>query len=328
MEIRQVSADDGETLDRCTELVHAVYAHDAPWFHPWTKKDYRIVARQGMDGEPPAIFAGEVDGQVVAHCDAWMSERDNLHLAWLKLVVHPEHRRQGLGTQLLEHVMADVKARGRTSVGGDGWDSDAANGFAARHGFEAKGLGVCRRQHLADDDGMVLKSVLAEAAEAAAAYELVKVCTRTPEDLIDKVVEMVAAINDQPKDDLDIEDEVFTAERVWGYERTQEERKHRLYRLMARHTETGELAGNTVVVVKSEFPTRAYQHDTSVVRAHRGHRLGALLKASMVEWLAEEEPQIETIETWNAESNDHMIAINQALGYRVMGRAVEFQRTL
>ena len=41
----------------------------------------------------------------------------------------------------------------------------------------------------------------------------------------------------------------------------------------------------------------------------------------MMRWLAEQEPQIEAIDTWNAESNDHMIAVNERLGYRVVGRA-------
>jgi hypothetical protein len=48
----------------------------------------------------------------------------------------------------------------------------------------------------------------------------------------------------------------------------------------------------------------------------------------MVRWLAEEEPQLETIDTWNAESNDHMIFVNELLGYRIMGRALEFQRRI
>jgi RimJ/RimL family protein N-acetyltransferase len=80
------------------------------------------------------------------------------------------------------------------------------------------------------------------------------------------------------------------------------------------------------VVVDGERPTLAEQHDTSVVRAHRGHRLGLLLKAEMLLWLAEAEPQLERIYTWNAESNGHMIAVNDRLGYRPMGRSLEFQR--
>ena len=33
----------------------------------------------------------------------------------------------------------------------------------------------------------------------------------------------------------------------------------------------------------------------------------------MVRWLAEAQPQVETVDTWNAESNDHMIEVNAAL---------------
>ena len=48
----------------------------------------------------------------------------------------------------------------------------------------------------------------------------------------------------------------------------------------------------------------------------------------MMRWLAETEPQLETIDTWNAESNDHMIGVNELLGYRVMGRELAYQKSL
>jgi hypothetical protein len=70
----------------------------------------------------------------------------------------------------------------------------------------------------------------------------------------------------------------------------------------------------------------AHQHDTAVVRDHRGHRLGLLLKSGMNLWLADVEPQLSTVDTWNAESNDHMVAVNERLGYRWMGRALALQR--
>jgi peptide/nickel transport system ATP-binding protein len=41
---------------------------------------------------------------------------------------------------------------------------------------------------------------------------------------------------------------------------------------------------------------------------------------------AEEEPQLREVDTWNAESNDHMIGVNELLGYRVLGRVLDFQR--
>ncbi len=37
----------------------------------------------------------------------------------------------------------------------------------------------------------------------------------------------------------------------------------------------------------------------------------------MVAWLAEVEPQLAELTTWNAASNAHMIEVNELLGYRV-----------
>ena len=83
-----------------------------------------------------------------------------------------------------------------------------------------------------------------------------------------------------------------------------------------------------MVAVDVEDPRIAHQHDTSVVRAHRGHRLGLLLKAEMMRWLAEAEQEIEYLDTWNAESNEHMVAVNERLGFRAVGRELAFQRRL
>ena len=101
---------------------------------------------------------------------------------------------------------------------------------------------------------------------------------------MDVYVEAVSAINDAPLDDLEIEDEVFDADRVRQYEQGQLMGGRRLYRVLARHRDTGVVAGHTVVVVDADRPRFAGQHDTTVVRAHRGHRLGLLLKADMMRW--------------------------------------------
>ncbi|HTU06839.1 MAG TPA: GNAT family N-acetyltransferase, partial [Trebonia sp.] len=50
---------------------------------------------------------------------------------------------------------------------------------------------------------------------------------------------------------------------------------------------------------------------------HRGHRLGLLVKTAMLEWLAVAEPKLERIATGNAAANEHMIAVNDTLGYEV-----------
>jgi len=88
----------------------------------------------------------------------------------------------------------------------------------------------------------------------------------------------------------------------------------------ARHDDTGELAALTEVLVDPGDPGWGHLAVTVVIRKHRGHRLGLLLKIAMMELLATTEPQLERIATWNAQSNEHMIAVNEALGYTVFGQ--------
>jgi GNAT superfamily N-acetyltransferase len=328
LEIRRFGPDDADSVAAALRLTNETSAADAPWEHPWLPTRFDTLLRRGWDGEPPAPYLACVDGTPVGTAFMFTSERDNRHVAWLWMAVHPDHRRRGYGRQLFEQILAEVKAAGRTSVGADGWEAERATGFAASVGLERRSQAILRRQHLAEVDAATIRRLYDEAAQAAGDYELVRIVGRTPPDLVDDMVSLVAAINDAPTDDLDIEDEVFTAERLTAYEDAALAARNRLYRLVARHKESGELGGHTVMAVEEQRPTVADQHDTAVARAHRGHRLGLLLKAGMLLWLADVEPQIETVDTWNAESNDHMIAVNEALGYRAMGRELQFQKSL
>jgi hypothetical protein len=144
--------------------------------------------------------------------------------------------------------------------------------------------------------------------------------------LVGAVLELSWAINDAPIDALAIEDQVFSPERLRAFDETQRRLGRRIYRVVARHRRTGAPAGHTIMAVDAEFPWHASQYDTSVVRAHRGHRLGLLLKIAMLRWLQTEEPQVRTVSTWNAASNDHMIGVNELLGYRVVANAIAWQR--
>lgn len=328
MEILRFGPDDTDRLASYVEVVNAARAVDSPWQHPSTLKSAEGQFRHGWDGEVETPYLGLVDGIPVAVGRLATSEYDNLHLAWLGVQVHPDHRRRGHGSELLDALVAEAREVGRTSIGLDGWDSESTRAFAARHGLEAKSVAVPRRQLVADLDWGSIERLHAGAATAATDYEVVRREGRTPDDELEAAAEMTMAINDAPTDDLDIEDEVYSPERVRGYENAQLARGFRLYRVFVRHRDSGELAGHTVVVVDGERPELGEQHDTSVVGAHRGHRLGLLLKADMNLWLREVEPQLAEVTTWNAESNDHMIGVNEALGYRIVGRELEFQKSI
>ncbi|HWJ81572.1 MAG TPA: GNAT family N-acetyltransferase [Nocardioides sp.] len=328
MQITPFGPDDATDVKEWVELANAVSAVDAPWEPEVTPVKAEARFRHGWDGEPGTPYLARVDGTVVGQGNISTSSYDNHHLAWFGLSVHPEHRRHGHGSAILAHLEAEARRRGRTSAGMAGWESLAVTGFAAARGYERKHQAINRRQHLAEVDREALDVQYAAALARAEDYRLERCTVPTPDHELAELAVMAAAINDAPRDELDIEDEVFTPDRMRAYEEACLARRERAYRVVARHLPTGALAGQTVVVVDSERPMYGDQHDTSVVRAHRGHRLGLLLKAEMLRWLAEEEPQLELIDTFNAESNDHMIGVNERLGYRVMGRELAFQRDL
>lgn len=312
-------------LEALVAVNNAAGALDSPWTYPSTVASMEGAVRYGWDLEPGRYHLLYLDGRPVGSNSIHTSEYDNLDLAWVEVAVVPGARRSGLGSLLWEHAVATANALGRTKLGTDGWDGGPAEAFAHAQGLTRKAQSINRRQHLSEVALEDVRRLHADAAAHADAYEVLRFDGPVPEDLVNDVAVMTAAINDAPLDDLDIEDEKFPPERIRAYERARELRGERFYRVVARHKETGELAGHSVVVLERDRPEFGHQHDTSVVRAHRGHRLGMLLKSEMNLLLAEREPQLVSVDTWNAESNAHMIAVNEALGYRWMGRGLEFQ---
>lgn len=328
MDIHPVAWDDERGVGRIADVLEAVRRHEQPWSHPYDAGPLALSIRYGWDGEPAEHFLVRDGGVDVATATYETTTWDNRHVAWLGIDVHPAHRRQGYGSAALEWLMDRARREGRTSVGSDSWDLPGPPAFAARHGFERKQVSVNRRQFLAKVDPTELELLCAEARAAARDYELIRRVGRTPPGELAALSELTASINDAPIDDLDIEDEAYPPERIVSYESAQISRGHELHRVLARHRDTGELAGHTVVAVEGLRPWIGHQHDTTVARAHRGHRLGLLLKADMVRWLLEAQPQLQSVDTWNAESNDHMVGVNETLGYEVMSRAFAYQRSL
>lgn len=70
------------------------------------------------------------------------------------------------------------------------------------------------------------------------------------------------------------------------------------------------------------------QFATVVAREHRGHRLGILVKLANLKLIDGHASAAKRIFTWNAESNVHMIRVNEELGFEVAGKAFNWQKTI
>ncbi|MGL5827164.1 MAG: GNAT family N-acetyltransferase [Nocardioides sp.] len=327
LEIRPYGPSDAALVEQVVAHRNLAGSVDTPWRPHETVGRWSSWLSNGWDGDCPRPFAGLVRGQVVVSGEVTLPSYDNLHLANLGMRVSPSHRRRGFGSAMLAVLTESSRVAGRTVAVWGGWEGAATRGFAAHHGYQPKYVEVCRRQVLAETDWPAIERENALARARAHAYDLLHVSGPTPVDLLSAVAQMTAAINDAPNDDLDMEAELFTTERVSKYEESVLA-TDRLYRVIAQHRATGALAGHTVIAVDRARPGIGEQDDTSVVREHRGYRLGVLLKTDMLLWLRAVEPELAHIDTWNAKSNDSMIAVNELLGYRALGESVSYQATI
>ncbi len=325
MLLRAYEADDHASVEAGRQILNAARASDTPWLPELTTQRREMDVRYGWDQSPVRHLLAWEGGVAVGVAELELGEWDNTDHAWCYLYVHPEHRRRGHGSAMLEQLRALGREAGRAKFGVTGWDLAQTGPFARRHGLVVGAREAYRVQRPQELPAGLAERAVADTQEHAADYELQRLPGYTPADLLPDVAAITGAINDAPTEELDVEDEVFPVERITAYEQASIQSGHRFYRLLARHRSSGAYVGQTVVLVDAESPEQAHQHDTSVVAPHRGHRLGLLLKADMMRWLAEAEPAIETLDTENAESNDHMIAINEQLGYRVVGRLLDHQ---
>jgi GNAT superfamily N-acetyltransferase len=245
--------------------------------------------------------------------------RENADQAYLNLVVHPAGRRRGLGRTLLQHAAGRAAANGRIVLNGAARDGSPGEAFARVAGAKPGLVEVQRVLDIGKLEQGKLAGLRGPAERAAAGYSLVSWVGPVPEEYIEQTAAVYNGMADAPRD-AEISHEAWDAQRV--RERVNGLRPQygmRDYAVAARHDDTGELAGLTEVSVDPADPGWGFQVFTVVRREHRGHRLGLLLKIAMMELLATTEPQLERIVTWNGQSNEHMIAVNEAMGYAVYG---------
>lgn len=243
-------------------------------------------------------------------------EGSNQHLLNMQIAVLPDFRRQGIASELLKFVLDVANEKNRRLVlAVSSSRSPAGKEFAERLGAEA-GLSAHTNQlHMQELDREMMQDWVSQSAGTAADFSLGFYSIPLPEQEIEAVVAMMQVMNSQPKDRLDLEERKLSVEQVRMYEAYLKARKAERWLLYARHN-AGAYAGYTEVIWDPETPYLMYQGDTGVLPAYRGRGLGKWLKASMVQKILKERPEVNFIRTGNADSNAPMLAINQKMGFK------------
>jgi GNAT superfamily N-acetyltransferase len=318
MRILRWDPADKETASACYEVFLAAHSADEPIEPPKSAGTFRLTLSKGFEVTPGEVWVASGADGVAGYYRIGLPDLENRDRAWVNPVVHPAARRRGIGRELLRHAASRAAANGRSVLDGVALSASAGEAFARRAGATLA-LGEVRRvQDLRKVAPERIAGLRATAARAAAGYTLVTWTGPVPAEYHGQVAEVFNAFNDAPRGEGQ-EEEVWDADRI--RERASAVLRAgcmRGYSVAAIAGGSGEMAAITEIVIDPEHPEWAYQQLTAVTRPHRGHRLGLLVKTAMLEWLAAAEPKLERISTGNAADNEHMIAVNETLGYEVV----------
>ena len=248
---------------------------------------------------------------------AWIEqERDGTNDATLELFVMTlaAHRRRGVGRSLARVALDAVVEEGGTSVLGATRDEVGAafcRALSLSHRQEER----CSRLLIADLDARQQQRWIDDAPAHAPGYRLegwVGVC---PDEWAAPLARALDAMIDAPLDDLDWDPQPLTVDQLLDRERWWAAKGGDTVTTVALAPD-GEPAGASQIVVFRDRAQVAEQGDTGVAAAHRGHRLGRWLKAENLHRARAHAPGIQAVQTYNAESNPHMLAINIEMGFR------------
>jgi GNAT superfamily N-acetyltransferase len=287
--------------------------------------ELRPILDGPVNGEATELLLA-VDGDVpVAAVRLRMPINDNLTLANAALHVHPDHRRRGHGRRVLEAGIATARERGRTrmliEVPAKTRHLDPSPGVAFVESFGAKPLHVETRRllNLASLSPADLTALGDEASLASVGYSVVVWRDHTPAQYVEDMASLLALMStDPPQGELDLEPEVWDADRYLVREAAIIARRQSHLTAAARDDRTAHLVGFTDLGVPAGGGDVGYQWETVVAGKHRGHRLGMLVKVANVLQLTEFMPEVRYLNTWNADENTHMVAVNERLGFQPM----------
>ena len=278
----------------------------------------------------------DLDGRTVGRAVTILPSEESSRVAYLEVDLLREAWGQGLGTVALAELETDALASGRTVLQiwaehpeAPGQRLTPPTGIGSiphdhvAHYLQARGYTLEQVEFKSALDltrGDAERDALLRAAQSAASgYRVVSWLGRTPAEFAAGYARLKAAMStDAPSADLEIDEETWDAARIARADDRHDAAGTTILVTCAQHEATGELVAFTELAIGPDRGSATGQEDTLVARAHRGHRLGVLIKAAALRQWHGIAPTSPRVLTWNAAENRHMLAINHTLGFETL----------
>jgi GNAT superfamily N-acetyltransferase len=330
---------DVQDTESCRQAYDAFMASKAvgrPWFEGPSFDEVIIDWRHHDPAElrEQWVVTDDELGKIVGLATMWFPMQDNTWLTWFDLQVHPDARRRGHGSDLVERVVERAQANGRTEVIADlmapkGELEHPYRQFAEKHGFLLSNTEIIRHLDLpvAAD---VLDRLESEAKPRwEGAYRLETYVGGVPEPLRESLCAVMNQLAvDAPTGDIEFEAESLDPARYQQQLDVEREQKRGRLTTVAIDEASGDVVAYTDLVLPAGAPTVVWQWGTLVHGDHRGHRLGMAVKIENLRRLQADHPTRKRVTTGNDGTNSYMVRINEELGFRIVELCPAYHRKL
>jgi GNAT superfamily N-acetyltransferase len=302
-----------EFQDRDAAAAAALIAEHSSWFATPAGLCHRL--RSLPSRARAARWVEERDGAVVGWCETefeWTTEAEDLAGLWA--IVHPEHRRGGVGSALFESGVDHALAHGARTL--RSWSDEERSPFLERRGFEPT-----RNERMSALDPRTTDTSRLDVLRTALGDDGVRLVPLA--DLLERLEEVhalyVEAAADMPSDNAqtNIPYEDWLEEKIADPDLSRD--------------------GSFVVLVDGrpaslswisvDLERRVAGHDlTGTAPAYRRRGLARLAKLGVLRWCAEQ--GIVRLLTGNDSENAAMLALNDELGFKPYVTVTEWRKLL
>jgi GNAT superfamily N-acetyltransferase len=248
----------------------------------------------------------------------------NKMFMWVAASVHPDHRRRSIGRSWIPLTIELMQRHGCTTLT-VATHEESGHQFLKWMGAVGKSAGAENRLQLAEVDWAMLRRWVDDGAAKSPSTNLEVYDGHLPEEMREEYCPQLAAmLNTMPWDDLDHGDITVTPAELADWYARLDEQGETDYTMLTREPD-GSISGITDMTYAPYRAQFIEQGFTGVRSDARGRGLGKWLKAAMLLHVREIYPELQTVITGNASSNEPMLAINTKMGFKQHRPGNEYQ---
>lgn len=255
------------------------------------------------------------------------SYEENKHMCEIRGPnVRQTYLRRGLATRMLPYIRDEMEKYGTHMLTGPAMN-EAGRSLVQKIGGKEAQIMQDNRLNLSEVDWGMIHGWVDDGPRRSPRTQI-EFYHSVPDDILEQYCDVYTEVfNQAPRDELKTGDTIFTPE-SW------KETMERLSEAQAKYLTAvtlesdGSVSGLTDVIWLPERPAVLMQRLTGVRMKYRGRGLGKWLKGALLLRVKDEFPDVTSVSTANATSNDPMLDINRRMGFKLYREIYLYQLEL